>query len=215
LLDTAIHIHRILHYLLKRFNDSEDRFILMQNAISKASKSIYTIVHELQEQVREHSEESDTFLPLEFRDFLPDQLASLQKLAVNQIQNWANTSRLQDHPQILSILNAWRDWGDADACRKYVKQLTDTDRGLIAFLTAALNPAINESMSDYEKNPLWETYLTEIDSFISVKKLEQHAKELFEDPYFEKLREKEQLALMIFLDLIKAKTRKDIPGTSV
>ena len=52
-------------------------------------------------------------------------------------------------------------------------------------------------------------------TFIAPEALASHAKLLFEDRYFEKLREKEQLALMIFLDAMKADTKKIIPQTTV
>ena len=55
----------------------------------------------------------------------------------------------------------------------------------------------------------------DINTFIPAESLAAHARLLFEDGYFEKLREREQLALMIFLDLLKAPTTKTIPQTTV
>lgn len=214
-LDTPMRIHRIIHALLRRFDTTEDRFSILQNAIANASKSLYIIVHELREQSREHSEESDTFMPLQFRDLKPEQLNSLRKLTVSRIENWAHNGSLAEYPRLLPILFAWRDWGNEENCRTFVHELTKTDRGLLMFLTATLDKAIAEVMTEYEKNPVWEKYLEDIDAFIAPKSLEAHAKTLFEDDYFEKLREKEQLALMIFLDLIKSDTQKVIPRTTV
>jgi predicted KAP-like P-loop ATPase len=213
-LDTPMRIHRIIHRLLRRF-DFDERFLILQNAIANANKSLYIIVHELREQDREHREEEDTFLPLEFRDLTPEQLDSLRKLAVSRIEAWAQDGRLADHPGLLQILYAWRDWGNEEDCRHFVAELVKSDRGLIAFLIATLNKAITQAMTNYEKNPLWEKYLQDIDAFIPASTLEEHAKTLFENDYFEKLREREQLALMIFLDLRKSNTNKVIPKTSV
>lgn len=214
-LDTPMRIHRIIHGLLQRFDTSEERFLILQNAIAKAGKSIFIVVHELREQIREHQETSTTFVPLEFRDITPEQLESLQKLAVNRIESWAKSGRLAEHPDLVPLLYAWRDWGDESKCRRFVEHMTNTDPGLIAFLIATLDQAIAQAMTVYEKNPAWESYLADIDAFIPAKALEKHAKTLFEDQYFEKLREREQLALMIFLDLIKADTTKMIPKTTV
>lgn len=214
-LDTPMRIHRIIHALLRRIEKSDERFSILQNAIAKADKSIYIIVHELREQGREHFEESDTFVPLEFRDLMPDQLDSLRKLAASRIEAWAQSGRLVDHPRLLSLLYAWRDWGKEDECRRFVDQMNKTDRGLLAFLMATLDEAITQAMNKYEKNPTWEKYLNNIEAFIPPKMLENHAKTLFEDDYFEKLREREQLALMIFLDLIKANSTKTIRKTTV
>lgn len=213
-LDTPMRIHRIIHSLLQRFPRTEERFLILQNAIAKESKSIYISVYELQEQDREHTEEADTFLPLAFRDLAPDQLASLRKLATTRIENWATNGSLVDHPQLLALLYAWCDWGKEDKCRDFVVKMTEADRGLIAFLVATLDKAIAQAMTKYEKNPAWEAYLDDINFFIPAKTLEAHAKLLFENDYFEKLREREQLALMIFLDLMKVDTNKTIPKTS-
>lgn len=213
-MSTQVRIHRILHTLLQRFQSTEERFLILQQSIGNANKSIFIITHELREQEREHKEEADTFLPMEFRDITPEQLYALQKLTASRIKYWADTGRLVNHPHILQLLYAWRDWGNKDDCKAFVDRMTSSDRGLVSFLTAALDQAITQTMTTYEKNPLWAKYLKDIDAFIAVNVLEEHAKALFEDDYFEKLREREQLALMIFLDLIKASTRKNIPKTN-
>ena len=213
-LNTPMRIHRILHHLLQRFGKSEDRFSILQTAIGNATKSLYIIVHELEEQEREHLEEENTFLPLEFRDLTPDQLTSLKQLAVSRIKAWADNGSLAEHPRLLPILYGWLNWGDIDSCRHYVDELTQTDKGLIAFLIATLDSAIDEAMTEYEKKAYWKGLVEDIEVFIPVSKLEAHAKALFEDGYFEKLREREQLALMIFLDLVQSNAEKAIPKTS-
>lgn len=212
-LDTPMRIHRIIHALLRRFENTEDRFIILQNAIAKTTKSLYSLTHEIKQLGHEHEEESDTYIPLEYRDITKDQLESLRKLVVSRIESWAQTGRLTEHPNLLPILYAWRDWGGENNCRQFVEQMTQTDRGLIAFLNATLASAITEAMSRYEINPTWQSLLNDIEAFIPPQQLEEHARLLFEDDYFEKLREREQLALMIFLDLIRAHTVKIIPKT--
>ena len=121
---------------------------------------------------------------------------------------------MAEHPKLIPILNAWLDWGDKEECRQFVAKIVETDRGIVALLIDALDQPITEAMEVYHKNPAWRAYLNRIEQFISLDKLEQHAKALFEDGYFEKLREREQLALMIFLDLMKVKTTKIIPQTT-
>lgn len=213
-LGTPMRIHRIIHGLLQRLDKSDERFEILQQAIANSNKSIHIVVHELNEQGREHREEEDTYLPLEFRDLTPNHLESLRKLAVTRIEHWAQIGRLAELPSMLSILYAWKDWGKEEDCRRYVEQMTKTDRGIISFLTVTLDEPIKQAMTKYEKSPIWEKYLDDIEAFIPPRLLEEHAKILFEDEYFEKLREREQLALMIFLDLIKASTKKVIPKTT-
>lgn len=213
-LDTPMRIHRIIHTLLQHLHDKEKHFLILQRAIASAQKSIYIIVHELQEQAREHSEEESTFLPPEFRDLTSEELVSLQQLTVTKIKAWAERNELMNYPFLFPILLAWHDWGNPEECRAFIEKLSETDRGLLSFLTAALEKPINQAMTRYEKSSDWDAALAEITLLISPKTLEPHAKLLFEDLYFDKLSEREQLALMIFLDLIKADTNKVIPQTS-
>ena len=93
-LNTPMRIHRIIHGLLQRIENAEERFSILQESIANATKSVYILVHEIREQAREHMEEEDTFLPIEFRDLLPDQLDLLRKLIVSRIEYWAQTERL-------------------------------------------------------------------------------------------------------------------------
>lgn len=213
--DTQTRAHRIIHQLLRRFDTTEQRYQILRDAIQKAVKSIYSIIHELDEQSREHRETEDTFVPLAHRDLTPKQLDELKKLAVEKIKFWAEHDRLAEHPKLIDILYAWKDWGSDLECRAFVEQMVQTDRGIIAFLEAALKDPIDEVIANLEKNPDWENDISTIADFIAPEKIEPHAKLLFEDLYFEKLREREQLALMIFLDLIKADTLKIIPKTTV
>lgn len=214
-LDTPTRIHHIIHLLLQRIPDTETRFTLLQDTIAKLTKSIYTIIHELQEQSREHESEDEAFVPLEYRDLTPEELSSLQQLTISRISIWAENGSLESHPKLLAILFAWADWQKNDACNQYVTKLTNTDRGLVSFLQAVLSSAIDQACEEYVKEPGWEKFIEDINTFIDPQKLVPHARKLFEDEYFEKLREREQLALMIFLDLMHAPTKKIIPKTSV
>lgn len=214
-IDTPMRIHRIIHAILKRIENQEERFNLLRDAIKESTKSLYIMVREIKEQNREHSDNEDTFLPLAYRDLTPEQLSSLKILVVERIKSWAEHNQLADHPRLLPILFAWMEWGSEDACQSYVAQLTASDRGLISFLSAALNRPIEQAMTKYEKNPAWDKYLDDISSLIDPYSLEEHAKTLFEDGYFDKLREREQLAIMIFLDLVKSSSVKIIPNTTI
>jgi predicted KAP-like P-loop ATPase len=212
--DTAVRIHRICHQLLRRLPTQAERFNIYLNAINQANNSLYIIVHELLEQSKEHIGDESTLIPVEHRDINPEQLDILQKSITNKIAQLAEVGRLAEHPKLLPLLYAWKNWGDEEACAAYVMKMTKDDRGIVAFLCATLKKPIDEAMSKQEKNADWEESLKNIEAFISTQQIEPHAKELFEDQYFEKLREREQLAILIFLDLIKAETSKIIPKTS-
>jgi len=212
--NTPMHIHRILHQLLRRLDTAEERFDIFREAIKKATMSIYILVHELRFQAKEHIESEDTFIPLDQRDFTTEQVGILQKLTVEKILYWSEIGRLAEHPKLLDILYAWKEWGAEDECKRFVALMVQEDKGLIAFLCSALKEPIQQAITLLAKNPDWENGLRHIKDFISIDMIESHAKLMFEDPSFEKLRENEQLAILIFLDLIHADTVKIIPNTS-
>ena len=191
------------------------RFQIFREAIIKSTKSLYIIIHEIVEQGKEHAENSDTFIPVIERDFNGDELLALQQLAVEKIKYWADIGRLVEHPRLLPILLAWRSWGDEKQCHRYVEHIVQSDRGLIAFLYAALQIPVNEAIKKEEINPLWKQYLVNIESFISPEQLVPHARELFQNDYFVKLKETEQLTLLIFLDLVRPNTVKVFPKAIV
>lgn len=213
--DTPMRIHRIIHQLLRRYEKSEDRFKIVHEAIKKSVNSIYIFIHEIKEQEREHIESEDTNIPVEQRDFSPLELSELKHDAVNKIIYWAKLNRLPEHPKILAILFAWAEWGNEDECKQYVEQMTRDDKGLLAFLMAVFKEPINEAISKgkSEANPLWAKNISDVEAFIEPKLLVPHAKAMFEDVSFEKLRDTEQLALLIFLNIAAPNVVKVFPTT--
>ena len=211
--NTPMRIHRIIHLLLQRFEKAEARFELLQQAIMKATKSLYIVIHEVQQLTLEHEYAGDEAVPLQYREVTPEQLKALQKLTVERIQFWARIERLAEHPKFLHLLLAWKEWGTEEDWKQYVQKITLEDVGLLAFLGAAFQEPIEKASSNYDKNIDLTQGLALIAEFASPKWLEQHAKAMFEDLAFEQLREKEQLALMMFLDAMKTETTKVIPKT--
>jgi len=198
--DNHMRVHRILHQLIRRYDDLDTRFKVLSDAINQAVNSLYIIVLELSEQSREHLENEDTFVPEEQRDFAPNDLYELQKLAVKKIHLWADNDRLIEHPQLMPILAAWKEWGNEDECRHYVEHAVQNDRSLVALLVAALDFPIKEALKSEKKNPDWKKYVDKLSEFVSLDLVTPRAQVLFEDDYFVKLREPEQLAIMIYLD---------------
>src|SRR3990167_5909684 len=175
-LNTPMRIHRIIHRLLKRFDKPEERFAVLQEATQKSTKSLYILTHELAIQGQEHSEYSDFYLPVEFRDLTPQQLQSLQQLAIKRIEFWASINRLVEHPKLLSLLYTWQAWGNEDDCKQQIAKMVATDRGLIAFLLATLQDPIDQAITKHEKNPAWQKSLEQIETLVPAASLQEHAK---------------------------------------
>lgn len=211
------HIHRIFHQLIRRFSSNEKRFDIFATAIQKAVNSIYIIVYELQEQSKEHVSE-DFIIPMEFRDFTSTQLNKLKELAVTKMISWAERGRLQEHPQLLLLLNAWTEWGNMMDCQRYILEMTKQDKGLLAFLIAAFKEPIKEAQkldTDPHIKPEWLSHLSAIEKLIDPHLLLPHASLLFEKESYDQLSDTEQLALLIFLTSVKPDTQKIFPKTTV
>ncbi len=209
--NTPMRIHRILHQLLSRYDSNEKRFVIFREAIKKATMSLYSMIHELEVQLTKQ----ETPLASEDQcDFSLDQLDILTKLTVGKIIYWAEIGRLAEHPKLLQILYAWKRWGIEEECKRFVGSMVQEDEGLLIFLQSVLKLPIDQAMTKQTKNPAWENALQTIEDFIPIGILEPHAKMIFEETAFEKLREREQLAILIFLDLIHAETVKTFPKIS-
>jgi predicted KAP-like P-loop ATPase len=213
--NTPMRVHRICQQLLLEFPTAEKRFEILQEAIINASKSLYSLVHEIDVIGHQHLEGDDDYLPAEHRDISPIQLMQLQQLVVTKIEYWATSERLTEHPKFVPILFAWKKWGDEEVCQSYVKTIIQTERGLLNFLCSALKEPVKEAMDKQEKNAGWRKYLDNITPFIELDEVTNRARIVFEGEDFEKLRETEQLALLIYLDLVDAHTLKTIPKTTV
>lgn len=211
--NTSMRVHRICLQLLRSLTSSE-RFIIFEKAINDTSKSLYIIINELALLSQEHTAENESYLPPEHRTFTIEQIHTLQQAAVSKILYWAQIGRLSEHPKLLPLLYAWKNWGNTTDCKQFIKQTIREDKGLLAFLGAALREPVNQAVVKQEKNPAWKDYLVNITNFIAIEDIEPRAKMLFEDEVFEKLREKEQLSLLIFLDLINPNTIKHLPKTT-
>lgn len=215
--NTYMRIHRIFQQLLWHFPSSEQRFKIFYKAIKETVNSIYIIIHELSVQQRAHMETEDTYLPEAHRDFTTVELNELKVAAVNRIIAWAELGRLVEHPKLLSILLAWSEWGDEEECRQYIIKMTQEDKGLLAFLLAVFHEPIKEALEKglSESDPSWSKYISNLEAFIAPQELVPHAKTMFESESFEKLRDTEQLALLIFLNSAAPDTVKTFPKTTV
>ncbi len=186
----------IIYILLNRIAKKEERFLLLQQAITRAEKSIYVIVN---------------MLPRLHLLLTDEQLTTLKGLAAAKIAAWGADGRLAAHPQLLALLQAWLAWGSANECQQYVKKLTEDDRGLLYFLAATLDPDVTMSMTQYKKGEQWQANLNTLQLFIAPQDCAPRAVSLFEGQTFETLSEHDQVTLLVFLDLMKVKTKKVFP----
>jgi len=213
--DTPMRILRISYQLSHRFDSQEKRFIIFKAAISSAENSIYTIVHEVGVQGQQHGKgtSKQDLDPEDKRTVNSEQLEKLERLAVQKIETWAKDGRLSKHPHLISILYSWKRWItlDSNSLHEFVKNLLETEEGLVDFITAFLGKSISQGMGDYVGKINWRISLKRIEDFVPVSQIELRVRDIVSSNKYEKLTEQQKLALRTFVDTVEGKVKDRFP----
>ena len=208
--DTPMRILRICYQLSHRFDSKEKRFNILKHAIQKATRSLYTIVHEVGVLGQEHGKFGSKESP-EPKDKLTvnaEQLEKLEKLACDKIENWAKDGRLKRHEHLLSILFSWKEWGERKKINNFVNSTIKNDDGLIDFIAGFLSKSTSHSMSDYVGKIDWRINTKNVEEFVDLKDVELRIRKILSSSDFEELDARKKLAIKTFLDTIDGKIKE-------
>ena len=170
---TDTYISRGVYQLLQRLKE-EERFILLQEAIRR-SDSLVTVVREvafLERGAEESPETSGDGL------ISVAHMESLKAQALSKLQKAATGGSMYSVPGLLMILYRWRDWGELEDARAWVRQRTETDAGLVEFLEKTKNKIITEGGDDLVARVHYEIDLVQIKPFVYVPDLISRAEQL-------------------------------------
>ncbi len=200
--DTPMRILRLFYQLTHRFDEHEKRFNIFSEAVNSATRSIYTIVHEIRVQCQQHGKHGSKEKPEppEKTTVNSEQLDKLVKLALIKIEEWSKLSKLEDHNNLLGILFAWRSWGEPSHVSDYVQSLIDSDAGLIKFIKQFLDDVRSHGMTDHVISIKWKINLENVESFVNLKDIDTRLRKIQSLPNYGELEEKERLAIKTFLD---------------
>jgi predicted KAP-like P-loop ATPase len=208
-LDTPMRILRVIYQLCHRLPSQEERFNLLQAAINATERSLYTVVHEVAIDGQQHGKATSKqeLEPLEKRTVNPEQLEELERLALKKIETWASDGRLGRHPHLASILYCWERWAKPDSSlpKEFIRNLLQTDEGLVAFVAAFSGKSVSHGMGDYVSRISWKTSLKSIGDFVPVKEIEQRVRSIVASETFAKLEERQRMALKAFVDTLDGK----------
>ncbi len=209
--DTPMRILRISYQLSQRFDSQDRRFNLFKSAISTAERSIFTIVHEVGVQGQQHGKATSKqeLDPEDKRTVNSEQLKELEKLAMEKIETWASDGRLSKHPHLIAILYSWKRWmpTESNSLTEFVKNLLETEEGLVDFITASLGKSISHGMGDYVGKIDWRISLKNIEDFVPIKDIEPRIRNIISSNRFQKLTSQQKLALNTFIDTIDGKIK--------
>jgi predicted KAP-like P-loop ATPase len=206
-LDTPRLVRRICYQLCHRFSDQAKRFEILNSAITNASESIFTVVHEVGLQAHEHGKfpsNTEHLEPEGRRTVNSKQLEFLEKLACDKINNHAEQGRLSKHTKLLSILYSWRRFcpAGAEEVQTFVKTLVEIDEGLVDLVSAFVQRSIVTGVTDYVSRVEWSINLNSVNDFVPVKEVEPRIRQIVAREDFQNLSADQQKALTIFLDTL-------------
>jgi len=209
-IDTPMRLLRLFYQLSHRFDSHETRFNIFKRAMEKATRSIYTIVHEVSVQDQQHGkyDSKETPEPEEKLTVNSEQLEELEKLACKKIESWAEDGRLAKHRHLPSILFRWKDWGKRGKINNFVNNMIKNDDGLIDFITSFLSKSTSQGMSDYVAKIHWRIDLKSVGEFVDLTGVEQRIRKIFSSSDFEQLDGRKKLAIRTFLDTIDGKIKE-------
>jgi predicted KAP-like P-loop ATPase len=213
--DTPMRILRICHQLSRRLDSHEKRFIVFKNAIEKANRSLFTVVHEVSVQGQQHGKDgSKKQIPPEDQLTVnADQLKELERLACNKIEAWANDGRLSEHKELAYLLYRWREWGDPTKVYAYVNDIIKTDDGLVNFITSFLYKVKSQGVGSYVGRIHWQIGIKNILEFADLKQIEPRIRDILSSSGFDKLDEKKKLAIKTFIDTLDGKIKDPFNDT--
>lgn len=200
---TPMRISRIIYQLMRRFNNFEDRYKILENAMKNSKNSLFILVQKVGIEDSVHgkyglAEQPD---PKERWTVNSEQLIKLEKIAADKIHEWADDGRLAKHEHLVEILFDWRRWEPKEVI-KFVNDVIETDEGLIEFISSFLNKQFKYTITDQVSEPIWTMSLENIEIFVKLDEIEPRIKNIASSSDFDQLDNKNKLAILCFLKKI-------------
>ncbi len=197
---TPMRVSRVIHQLLQRFNDFEDRFKILEYSMVKSKNSLFTIVQKVAIEDQVHGKYGLAKNPSPKGRWTVDseQLIKLEKIAIGKIHEWAKSGHLAKHEHFVEILFDWKRW-EPEETITFVNKMIDTDEGLIKFLTHFLDRSTSFTLTDKVSNSFWTMNIENIESFVKSDELEPKIRNITSSSNFEELEDINKLAISCFL----------------
>ena len=127
------HAWRIVYWFLMKETDPQRREdILRQSMESTTGLYLPIDIISLENDKQERKKDPNTFL------VSGEKLQDFIELCVNRIRGAAESGRLAEHKDLISILYRWRNWTSPAEPGAWVQKLTESETGAVRFLVAVL-----------------------------------------------------------------------------
>ncbi len=136
----------VLWDLLQRV-DEDDRFSLLQQAISEGS-SPYLSSHAIGILLQEHGEYGADGIDEDRRLLEREEIEQLKEVAVEKFAETAEEGELLSTPHMDSVLGRWKEWSDSDRPQEWVEEATHSDAELLQFVDQFIQQGSYSSISE-------------------------------------------------------------------
>ena len=203
-----LRITRIIWQLLQRYNDKNSKFNVLKTAFENGQAisimvKMIILLYELYQKTS-NSEEK--------RILDKEHLDVLQEITLEKIKNAPTDNSLLYTPLFPLVLNNWKENGNTDELNNWINQIVNSDEKLPTFLANFLQKKHSWTFSDRVTKINWTLNLNWLKSFIDLDLVEEKCKKLLSNKtLFDKLNERQKLAIELFLQ----ETKKSNNGTDL
>jgi predicted KAP-like P-loop ATPase len=163
-----MHACRIVYWYLRREPNAATRLAILREAIEATDGlSVPSRFVSLEEQAAQRQGKGREVLVTEAG------LQELKTLCVRKIERAAEQGRVQENPDLGSILYRWRDWAGDGAPRASCQGITETREGALALVSAFLLRSTSHGFGDHVGREHWYIRLGDLELFVSWETVER------------------------------------------
>ena len=172
-LSSNLHIVRLIHWFLIRYEDLEKRGEILIDCFQKGT-GISIIEHFLQSHENEKNEPSRGFF------FTDSNFESLKNMFVEKLNNLSenNSDELINNKHLCSYLYRWTRWGNEEEVKSWLESQIKTPIKSIALLKSFLGQSTSQGMGDYVAKVTHYIKLEELEKFASIENIQEALKKL-------------------------------------
>lgn len=210
MIDIPLRIFRITLQLLKRIENKDDRFLILEHAFLESNNSISVVVECVSLLSNDHGKYTDKpAKPIEEQLIDLHSLNQLEFITTKKVKDWIGNSGLFSIKRLPYVLYRLREWDPDLDLKDFLSELIHDDLDLIKFMESSLYRTTSQGMSDYVARVNWNINIESLKEFIDVEDANNRLKKFKITDEYSKLSDRYQLALNTFLDTFAGKIKDD------
>ena len=162
-----------VYHLLKRVG-ADQRAGVLKPAIQSGNAVAVQLwlLHALDEEVTKAKDSGEATL------LAADKIEPLKSVWLDRVRTLSGETSFLKHPELSRLLSAWQQWASEAEVRTWCDQATESDEGLLSFLTGFLQYTGDWAIRRKPRlNPVWlESYLDTVACADHLRKLQQSNK---------------------------------------